>query len=268
MNRRTFLATSSAATAAAAALAPSPSAQAAENTGGPRELYELRRYHLRRGPRQKVFEDYVKDAWLPAMGRLGIGPIGVFHVMLGPESPTLFKLIPYKSAEEFISTPGRLREDAEYKKAGAEAINAPATDPTYLRVESSLMGAISGIPKLEVPPQTKEGKNRIFELRIYESHNKRANLKKIEMFNEGELSIFRRAGLTPVFFGETLVGPRQPNLTYMLVFDDLTARDKAWRTFGGDPDWRKLSTTPGYTDPEIVTDISNLLLRPAAYSQL
>lgn len=268
MNRRTFLAASSAATAAAATLSPANSATAAENAAGPRELYELRRYHLRRGPRQKVFEDYVKDAWLPAMGRLGIGPIGIFHVMLGPESPSMYKLIPYKSAEEFISTPGKLRDDAEYKKAGADAINAPASDPTYLRVESSLMGAISGIPKLEVPPQTKEGKGRIFELRTYESHNKRANLKKIEMFNEGELSIFRRAGLTPVFFGETLVGPRQPNLTYMLVYDDLTARDKAWRTFGGDPDWKKLSTTPGYTDPEIVTDISNVLLRPAAYSQI
>lgn len=266
MNRRDFLATTAVAASAASALAPA--AGGAEPASPSREFYELRRYHLRRGPRQRVFEDYLGNAWLPAMARLGIGPIGIFHVMLGPESPSLYKLIPYKSLEEFAATPGRLRNDEEYRKAGAPAIQAPASDPVYLRVESWLLGAFTGMPRLEVPPQTRQGKSRIFELRIYESHNKSANLKKIEMFNEGEIAIFRRAGLTPVFFGETLVGSRQPNLTYMLVFDDLAARDQAWRTFGGDPEWKKLSSTPGYTDPEIVTDISNLLLRPAAGSQI
>ena len=38
--------------------------------------------------------------------------------------------------------------------------------------------------------------------------------------------------------------------------------------FGGDPEWRKLSSTPGYTDPEIVSNINNVLLRPASYSQI
>jgi hypothetical protein len=124
------------------------------------------------------------------------------------------------------------------------------------------------VPKLEVPTQTREGKGRIFELRTYESHSKGANWKKIEMFDVGETALFRKAGLAPVFFGETLIGSRIPNLTYMLVFDDLAARDKAWRSFAGDPEWKKLSSTPGFTDPEIVTDISNQILRPAAYSQI
>ena len=34
------------------------------------------------------------------------------------------------------------------------------------------------------------------------------------------------------------------------------------------PEWKKLSTTPGYTDPEIVSNISNTYLRPTAYSQV
>jgi hypothetical protein len=260
MNRRDFLAT--------AALASTAGAFAAESGTAEREYYELRRYHLRRGPKQRIFENYLREAWLPAMGRIGIGPIGVFHVMLGPESPSVHLLIPYKSLEQFGAVGARLREDAAYKSAAAEAGDAPASDPVYVRAESSLMVAFSGMPKLEVPTQKKEDKPRVFELRIYESHNKRANLKKIEMFNEGEIAIFRRTGLTPVFFGETLIGTRLPNLTYMLVYDDLAARDRAWRSFGGDPEWRKLSSTPGFTDVEIVTDISNLLLRPAAYSQI
>lgn len=77
-----------------------------------------------------------------------------------------------------------------------------------------------------------------------------------------------RRRLQPVFFGETLVGTKLPNLTYMLVFDDMAARDKNWATFVGDPEWKKLSTTPGYTNAEILTNITNVFLRPTAYSQI
>ena len=50
--------------------------------------------------------------------------------------------------------------------------------------------------------------------------------------------------------------------------EDMAAHDKQWSAFSGDPEWKKLSATPGYTDPEIVSNISNTYLRPAAYSQI
>jgi len=56
------------------------------------------------------------------------------------------------------------------------------------------------------------------------------------------------AGLAWMFFGETLIGTKMPNLTYLLVFDDMAAREKNWATFRADPEWKKLSVTPGYTD--------------------
>ena len=34
------------------------------------------------------------------------------------------------------------------------------------------------------------------------------------------------------------------------------------------PAWKKLRTTPGYTDPEIISNITNYFLRPTPYSQL
>ena len=279
MNRRDFITTTSSGTVAftagatavstlTLALAPKAEAADAAPAASTREFYELRRVHLRRGPRQKIFDDYLRDAYLPALGRQGIGPVGAFHVMVGPESPSVWILTPFKSLDEFAALSGKLRVDDEYKKAAAEIRSLPASDPAYVRNESWLLGSIASVPKLEVPAQTKAGKGRVFELRTYESHSKGANWKKIEMFDIGETALFRRAGLAPVFFGEALVGSRLPSLTYMLVFDDLTARDEAWRTFGGYPEWKKLSSTPGYTDPEIVTDISNQLLRPAPYSQI
>lgn len=264
MKRREFLKTSMAA-ASAAGLTSALNTPAAEAGGNPaREFYELRLYHLRRGAKQKLFDDFYREAAIPAMNRQGIASVGVFSVMTGPDSPTMYVLLPHKSIESFVTANDRVRSDPDYQKAGAEFINAAATDPAYVRVESSLLAAFESIPRLEAP----EKKGRIFELRTYESHSKKANKKKIEMFNKGEIAIFRRTGLTPVFFGETLIGTKLPNLTYMLTFENMAAHDKNWGVFASDPEWKKLSSTPGYTDPEIVTNISNVFLRPAPYSQI
>jgi len=268
MKRREFL-TSSVAAASVAGLTSAFQAAAAEGKeAGAREYYELRLYHLRRGPKTKLLDDYMRDAAIPAFNRAGISPVGAFNLMIGPDNPTLYLLLPFKNIEAFATLPEKMKADADYAKASAEVANAPATDPLYIRMESSLLIAFEGMPKLEAPAGAAEKKPRIFELRTYESHNKKANKKKIEMFNTGEIAIFRRAGLQPVFFGETLIGTKLPNLTYMLTFENMTAHDKNWGQFGSDPEWKKLSTTPGYTDAEIVTNITNVFLRPTAYSQV
>ena len=266
MKRRDFL-KSSAAAAGAAALAPLLPAGAAEVSGSvSREFYELRLYHFRQGPMARRFDDYCRNAAIPATNRAGAGPVGVFSVMLGPDTPAMYVLIAHKSLDSFVTLSERLRDDAEYQKAGAEFINASPSDLPYIRVESSFMAAFSGMPRLEVPGLTAGNKPRLFELRIYESHSKKAGKKKIEMFNTGEIAIFRRTGLTPVFFGETLVGARMPNLTYMLVFADAAEREKSWGAFRADAEWASLRSKPEYAD--IVSNISNVLLRPAPYSQI
>lgn len=89
------------------------------------------------------------------------------------------------------------------------------------------------------------------------------------MFEKGgEIAIFRRLGMAPVFFGRDLVGTRLPSLTYMLVFPDMPARDKCWADFGADPEWVKLRTAPGYGNAEILSGTNVALLRPTDYSQL
>jgi hypothetical protein len=269
MKRRRFLVSSLAASAlAGAATSVGPTAAEAAPPAEGREYYELRIYHLRRGPQQQLINDYFRDANLPALNRLGIKPVGVFNTTIGPGSPTLYVLAAHPSAESAITIHDRLVDDPEYMKAAAAFMNAPATEPGYVRVESFLFGAFAGMPKLEVPPAAAENKPRIFELRTYESHSKKANRAKIHMFNSAEIAIFRRSGLRPVFFGETMVGSGMPSLTYMLAFADMEERARNWAAFVGDPEWKKLSTTPGMTDPEIVSNISNVILSPTPYSQI
>lgn len=267
MKRRRFLVSSLAASALAGASTPVNAAAATSPAAG-REYYELRKYHLRRGPQQRLIDDYVRDAAIPAMNRLGIKPVGVFNTTIGPGSPTLYLLLPHSSVESVVTVHDRLAADPDYLQAGAPFINVTATEPGYLRVESFLLGAFARMPKLELPAGAAEKKPRIFELRTYESHSKKANRTKIEMFNKAEIDIFRRTGLRPVFFGETLIGSGMPSLTYMLTFENMDERTRNWAAFGSDPEWKKLSTTPGYTDPEIVSNISNAILSPTPYSQI
>jgi NIPSNAP len=273
MNRRDFV---SAAVATGGAWLAAGAGASAQGTGAsrppdrPAEYYELRRYQLRRGPGQGIVDTYLRTAALPAWQRAGVGPIGVFNVMIGADSPTFHVLLVHKSIDSIASLGEKLAADAEFEKTAAPYVNAEATSPAFVRIESSIMRPFETVPKLELPFGGGEAgrRSRIFELRVYESHSEKASKKKIEMFNRGEIAIFRRAGLTPVFFGETLVGSDMPNLTYMLVYEDMAARDKQWAAFAADPEWRRLSTTPGYTDPEIVSSISNTYLRPTAYSQI
>jgi hypothetical protein len=54
----------------------------------------------------------------------------------------------------------------------------------------------------------------------------------------------------------------------MLVHENMAAREKSWDAFRTSPDWKALAATPGYSDAEIVSNITTVYLRPAGYSQI
>lgn len=247
------------------------SAFALEQGGGSLspEYYELRTYRLRFGPQKKALDDFLREAAIPAWNRLGIAPVGVFDTMVGPDAPTMHVLLTHRNLDSFANAAERLQSDAAFQKAAGAFLQRAGTEAAYVRYESALLRAFENVPRIEVPVSKGTDKPRIFELRTYESPGEGTHAKKIEMFTKlGEIAIFRRTGLTPVFFGQALAGSRLPNLVYMLTFEDMAARDKAWGAFRVDPEWTKLSTTAGYTNEEIMSNITNLLLRPTAYSQV
>lgn len=269
MRRREWLAGSLAASTVAGISALGSVAEAQENPGGTsRDLYELRRYQLRNGPQPRLMEHYLRDAAVPALNRAGIKPVGVFHGLVGPENPAVWTLVPFRSAGQMAGLRRRLMQDQEFLSAAQEYFGAPASQPAYERFESWLLKAFETVPHIEVPPAAAAHQPRMFELRTYENPSEKANATKLKMFNTAEISIFRRTGLRPVFFGNRVLGSRLPALTYMLTFKDLAEREKNWGVFGADPEWQKLRSTPGYTDPEIITNITNIFLSPAPYSQI
>lgn len=260
VDRREFLA----ATAVAAVL-PGRRLEAAGELE-PRQFIELRRYHLLPGPKQRAFIDFVGSAAIPAMNRAGVTKVGAFTIVYGENEPSLLLVLAHPTLDSLISLRDRLAGDAGYARAGAAILDAPMSDPAFVRVESTLLRAFESMPTLEPSAGAGTATRAMFELRTYESHSDRAALNKVKMFNAGEVPIFRRAGLTPVFFGETLVGAKMPSLTYMVTFADMAARDAGWSRFGQDPEWKTLSSDPQYRDN--VSAISDIILQPTAYSQI
>jgi hypothetical protein len=259
MQRRTFVQASF-----ATLCSTTTAAAAAGAVSGASPVYELRTYALKR-VKQPLLEGYLRNAWLPALHRFAVGPVGVFVEKSTQELVKIYVLAVYPSAEEAARLSTRLAADKEYHRAAQEYLAAPPGDPVYNRIESWLLVPIASMPQLEKPDTSRP---RLLNLRIYESHNERSAKKKIEMFNQGELAIFRRVGLTPVFFGETVIGSAMPNLTYMLVFPDDASREAAWSRFRDDTEWQKLRAIPEYADKEIVSRITNKILSPTAFSEI
>ena len=265
MQRRQFLAASLA--TSALAITREATAQSA-NAAGAREFYQIRQYKLESGPQPKLTSSYFADALIPALTKLGFGPIGAFSADFGTETPTYYLVIPGSSAEALVTADLHLAENADFLKAAEPFWSAPSSSPAFQRVESSLLIAFEGWPKLTLTAASATKSKRIFQMRTYESPSYRDHVNKVEMFHKGEFDIFKTAGFTSVFYGDMLIGPRMPCLTYMLSLENLEELNTKWAAFGGNPDWKKLSSDPRYAFEPTVSNITNLVLSPLGASQI
>jgi hypothetical protein len=263
MQRRSFV-KGSIISGAAAAIAPVSVMAKPEFDRPPYlEHYELRVYTFKNEQQQKITEDFFRNVFVPTVKKQIYEPVGVF-TELNPTSQTkLYVLIPYNTYTHAEGFYYRLETDKEYWTKGAAFLNAPASNPAFEQLNTSLMKAFMHMRMKQLPPR----EQRIFELRQYKSASEAAGKKKIEMFNDkGEIDIFKRLGFKPVFFGETIFGIDRPNLTYMVTFKDMDDKAAHWKSFVDDPEWKKISTVPEYADALLVSKITSTMLVPTDYS--
>lgn len=226
--------------------------------------YELRTYTFDTEKQQKLIEDFYSLA-LPFFNNLGVKNVGIFNE-LEPSLPgKMYILLPYTSLEHISEVNNALDNNPDFQQSAAAYLNAPSNEPAYERIASSLMIAFKNFPQLVAP----KNQSRIFELRQYQSASEAAGKKKIEMFNDqGEIDIFKRLQFNPVFWGETIIGPDRPNLTYMVTFNDLAEKETKWSSFMEDAQWKELSSKPEYSNDLLLKLITSTLLIPTASSQI
>ena len=275
--RRDFLKTSLAASAAAATLATrTDAASSSSSSAGVREFYELRAYKLKPGPWRAGLDTYLEKAVLPALDQRGIKNVGVFSEIevnkpaatSTPKADTpLWVFIPYPSLEAFVDVSAELNNDAAVQKAGGDYLRATKPNPAFDRIDSWLLRAFKSMTKMEVPAFSKNRTaTRVFEMRDYQSHSELAALNKMAMFDEGETQIMRDLGMSPMFFGQALVGPDLPHLRYITSGPDLATHLANWKKFGPDPRWAKMKDDPKWANN--TSKNTARFLVPTSYSQI
>jgi hypothetical protein len=232
----------------------------------PNTFLELKTWRLHNSKENQAarLADYLEGGLAPALSNSGGALIGAFSNLIGADGPFYVSLVQYPSLTAFQASLAYLASDAAHQRE-LQKLSSGIQFP-YVRAESSLLRSFNGFPAAVVPDKEEKRAPRIFELRTYESPSYYTLARKITMFDQGESQIFARLKMRPVFFGETIAGPRQPNLTYMLSFDDLAARDSLWHDFATDPQWKTISSPADMHDSEIVANISNIILRPLKFS--
>ncbi len=229
------------------------------------ELRYLRMRNTQENQMQRA-TDFLRNGAAPALKRAGVTALGFFAPVIAEQSPFILTLAAFPSLAAMEIAREKQAADKDYIQA-RDAYNAKA-GLGYVRLESSLLRCFESMPNVDVPTADAQRPARIFELRMYESNNGSTLARKIKMFDDAEIGIFKRLGMEPVFFGETIVGGRMPSLVYMLSFENLAAREKLWQAFGADPEWQKVRSQPGNSDAEIVSNISNAVLRPLPFSDI
>jgi hypothetical protein len=235
-----------------------------------KDIYELRIYKSKTADQIASTDNYLKDAFIPAMHRLGIKQIGVFKPVANDtaEIKKIIVLVQYISLDVWQRTKTNIMNDPVYTAAAKPFLDADTAHLPFSRMESTIMEAFPDAPKL-IPTTLKSSPDAIYELRSYESPTEELHRIKVNMFNAGgEVALFKRLDFQAVFYSDVLSGSRMPNLIYMVAFANTAAREEHWKAFGSSPEWKKISLDPNYRNNISVNHIDSWILKRTLYSDL
>ncbi|MGB5555324.1 MAG: NIPSNAP family protein [Flavobacteriaceae bacterium] len=233
-----------------------------------RDYYQLKIYTFDSDAQMAITDAYLKNAFMPALKKLNIGPIGVFKPRptdsITPKKT--YVLIPFNSVVLFGLYEEAMMQDQKHLADGKAYLTAAHNTPPYKRIESIFMKAFVDMPNMEASKLDGPRKDRVYELRSYEGATEDLYRKKVDMFNAGgEVALFKTLGFNAVFYAEVLSGPNMPNLMYMTTHANQEARDANWKAFSDSPVWTKLKVLPQYQNT--VSKNEQTFLYPTEYSE-
>jgi hypothetical protein len=231
-----------------------------------RDFYQLKIYHYKTQGQEARLDQYLQQAYIPAIHRAGIKYVGVFKPVTQQDSDRkIYVFTPFSSLNKLVGIEQELHADTKYLADGKDYIDADYKSAPYSRIESIILQAFPGMPSTAVPNLTAPKADRVYELRSYESATEKYNVNKVRMFNVGdEIGLFKRLNFNAVFYSEVISGSRMPNLMYMTTFNSKADRDKHWDAFGNDPQWKTLIAKEEYKNNVIHADM--IFLQPTEYS--
>ena len=231
------------------------------------EFYQITVYHFANTTQQELIEQYLKDAYLPALHKQKIKNIGVFTSIANDTAvdKRIYVIIPVQSLQQVITIKEKLDKDEAYQLNGKAYLEAPSKKPAYSRMENILLKAFHLAPFLSLPKLSSPKTERFFELRSYESPSETYFKSKVKMFNEGgEIELFKRLNFNAVFYASVISGSRMPNLMYMTSYENKADRDEHWKSFMTAPEWKVVSALQEYQGN--VSKNEQIFLHATSYS--
>jgi hypothetical protein len=243
MNRRQFT----------TALAGVAAAQPARPASGENPHWLLlETFQLRQGDQVARMHDYLKS-WLPKAPR---GPKLILEAVIAPHTPQLLAIVGVNNFEDVRTAQASIT-------FSLTALGK--TEPLFDALNTSLLEAAAYSPEITAG---KSETPRYFELRTYHAPTMPQLIALHGRFNGPEARVFHRSGIHPLFYASTLIGANMENLTYLIPFDSLAAREKAWAAFGADPEWIKARNESIEKFGQIVSVSDIAIYRATPYSPI
>jgi hypothetical protein len=245
------------------ALLPAGLAASAEE-GRKTRFYVFEQYFLEQGTQPGRIHDFFSKALLPTMERIHKGPKIFLEAVMAPHLPQVAAIFGLESCDQVWSIAKGLFSDKEFNRAFDQWESG---EPPYVSASASLLEATDYSPEI-VAPEKPPAAPRVFELRTYHSPTSRQAKALHERFAGAEIKIFHRTGVHPIFYTSTVFGANRPNLTYLIPFDTLAAREKAWNAFGADEEWNRVRKESIDRSGQISSVMQISLYRAMPYSPI
>ena len=224
--------------------------------------YLLETFYMRNSTQMPRINEYMSQGLLPALSKVHTGPQIFLEGLVAAHMPQFAVIVGAKSVEDLAAIRSKLHADPAARKAFAQWESGP--EPPYEHYSATLLRAADYATEIE--PSPSGAKPRIFELRVYHSPTWKQLAALHQRFAGPEIRIFHRVGVHPILYSETAIGANMPNLTYLTPFDSLAAREKAWDSFGANPEWAKVRKESIDAHGQISSVIQISLYRAAPYS--
>ena len=109
---------------------------------------------------------------------------------------------------------------------------------------------------------------RLFELRTYTANEGKLDALNAR-FRDHTVKLFEKHGMTNIGYWTPSEGDKAKNtLIYILAFPDKAARDKAFKDFGADPEWKKAQQESEANGKLLVKPPDSMFLTPTDYSPI
>ena len=228
----------------------------------PKRVFLLEQYFLKNGTQPARIHEYLSKGPVDAVSRVHAGPIIVLEALVASHMPQVSMIQSFDSVAQVFSTRQKLLGDKNLIAAFEEWERGE--EQPYENLSISLLEATDYCPEVKANPERKTP--RIFELRTYHSPTWRQLAALHERFAGPEIRIFHRSGVHPILYTSTIIGPQMPNLTYLIPFENLAEREKAWAAFGADPEWVKVRKESIGKHGQVSSVIQMSLWRATPYS--